>query len=162
MFKVYRLVLGAVFVFGLGGAVVAQVPAKSVLINTAAFYDEKAGIAKLISAEKQIDVEFAKDIKELQDGNTRLGAIAAELEKAVVTEANQAALLAKKSEGESLQRTLAYKKTDIEAKIEQRRKLLIEPITFDIGKALLNLVRRITTGPFTMPVNWVKPEYCYS
>lgn len=147
MFKVYRLVLGAVFVLGLAGAAFSQgVPAKSVLINTAAFYDEKAGITKLISAEKQINGEFAKDIKELEDGNAKLAAIAAELEKAVVTEANQAALLAKKSEGESLQRTLAYKKTDIEAKIDQRRKLLIEPITFDIGKAIAEFGKKNNFG----------------
>ena len=41
MVKVYRLVLGAVFVLGLGVAGYSQgaVPAKSVLINTATFFD---------------------------------------------------------------------------------------------------------------------------
>lgn len=136
MFKVYRLVLGAVFVLGLAGAVFSQVPAKSVLINTASFFDEKAGIAKLISAEKQIDGEFARDIKELQDGNAKLAAIAAELEKATVTAANQAALQAKKEEGESLQRVLAFNKANLESKINKRREILIGPITFDIGKAI--------------------------
>lgn len=38
-------------------------------------YDEKAGIAKLISAEKLIDGEFAKDIKELEDGTHTIAAI---------------------------------------------------------------------------------------
>jgi len=146
MFKVYRLVFVAVFVFGLAGAVFSQVPPKSVLINTSAFYDEKAGIAKLISAEKLIDTEFAKDIKELQDGTAKLAAIAAELEKATVTAANQAALLAKKSEGESLQRTLEFNKTNLEVKINNKRKELIEPITFDIGKAIAEFGKKNNYG----------------
>lgn len=146
MFKVFRLVLGAVFVLGLAGAVVAQAPAKSVLINTAAFYDEKSGIAKLISAEKQLNTEFAKEIKDLQDGNTRLAAIVEELQKTTVTAANQAALMQKKSDGESLQRTLEFNKTNLEVKINNKRKELIEPITFDIGKAIAEFGRKNNYG----------------
>lgn len=146
MFKFYRFVAVAVFLVGGALAVSGQVAAKSVLINTAAFYDEKAGITKLLAAEKQIDGEFAKDIKELEDGNAKLAAIAAVLQKTTVTEANQAALMAKKSEGESLQRSLEYKKTDIEAKIGQRRKSLIEPITFDIGKAIAEFGKKNNYG----------------
>lgn len=137
MFKVHRLAFVAFFVLGLTGAAFSQVaPPKSVLINTAAFYDEKAGIAKLVSAEKQIDAEFAKDIKELQDGNARLTTIAEELQKTAVTAANQAAMQLKKEEAESLQRRLALKKADVEVLINRKREALIAPINFDIGKAI--------------------------
>lgn len=146
MFKFCQFIAVVVFLVGGALAISGQVAAKSVLINTSAFYDEKAGITKLLAAEKQIDGEFAKDIKELEDGNARLAAIAAELQKTTVTEANQAALMAKKSEGESLQRSLEYKKTDIEAKINLKRKELIEPITFDIGKAIAEFGKKNNYG----------------
>lgn len=137
MFTINRFVSIAIFVVAMSVAASAQgVPAKSVLMNTAAFYDEKAGITKLISAEKQVNTEFAGAIKELQDGTAKLAAIAAELEKTTVTAANQATLMQKKSEGESLQRTLEFNKANLEVKINNKRKELIEPITFDIGKAI--------------------------
>ncbi|HVF48145.1 MAG TPA: OmpH family outer membrane protein [Pyrinomonadaceae bacterium] len=136
---------GSIFVIvvSLSYAVVAQTaPPKSVLLNTAAFYDEKAGISKLVRAEKQINTEFAKDIKALQDDNAKLASIASELEKQPVTSANQAAVLARKEEGERLQRKLPYDKADLEAKINKRRATLIGPITFDIGKAISEFGRK--------------------
>ena len=111
-------------------------PPKSVLLNTAAFYDEKAGIAKLVAAEKKLNADFATEIKALQDDNAKLAAIASELEKQPVTAANQAAMLAKKEEGERLQRILPYNKANLEAKINKARETLIGPISFDIGKAI--------------------------
>ena len=56
----------------------AQVPAappKIAFINTEAFYDDKAGITKLVTATKQLDAEFATQIKALEDGNTKLKAL---------------------------------------------------------------------------------------
>lgn len=137
MFKFSRLVSIIMVTTALSSAAFAQAaPPRSVLINTAAFYDDKGGIARLVAAEKQIDTEFAKDIKELRDGSEALAKIAEELQKTTVTEANQAALLAKKAEGESLQRRLELKKADLEALINRKREILIGPITFDIGKAI--------------------------
>ena len=66
-----------VFVVSLSFSAFAQVVPKSVLINTASFYDEK-GIVSLVTAEKKLDVEFAKDIKGLQDDNAKLAGIAGE------------------------------------------------------------------------------------
>ena len=137
MFKINRLVSIAIVVAAMSAAAFSQaaVP-KNVLINTTAFYDEKAGIIKLVSAEKQLKTEFAKDIKELQDGSAKLAALAAEMEKTTVTAANQTAMMAKKDEGESLQRRLELKKADVEALVNRRRETLIQPISFDIGKAI--------------------------
>ncbi len=136
MFKIYRLVSISVCVVCLAAAAFSQTTLpKSVLINTSAFYDEKAGITKLVSAEKQIESEFAKDIKFLQDGNAKLASIVAELEQPV-TAVNRATMQAKKEEGEALQRTLGYKKADVEAAIKKRRETLVGPISFDIGKAI--------------------------
>ena len=64
-----RPILGAVFVFMMCvSASFAQIaPARIALINTDTFYDQKIGITKLVVANKQLDSEFATQIKALQD-----------------------------------------------------------------------------------------------
>jgi Skp family chaperone for outer membrane proteins len=147
MFKFYRYIAVAMFVAAGSLAAFAQAAApKYMLINTAAFYDDKAGITKLIAAEKQIDTQFAKEIKDLQDGNAKLAALAEELEKTVVTAANQAGLQAKKLEAESLQRRLELKKADLQADVNRARETLIGPITFDIGKAIAEFGKKNNYG----------------
>lgn len=114
-------------------------PIKIVLIDTNAFYDEKAGITKLVNAEKQLDTEFGARVKELQDGNTKLQGIAAELQnmqKLPQQQFNQVAFNTKQDEGERLQRELNYKKTELETAINKRRATLITPINQDIAKAI--------------------------
>ena len=120
----------------------AQVPAappKIAFINTEAFYDDKAGITKLVTATKQLDAEFATQIKALEDGNTKLQGIAKELEtmqKLPQAQFNQVAYTQKQDEGERLQRELTYKKTELESAYGKRRDALIGPISQDIGKGI--------------------------
>jgi len=139
MFK-FRLVVVSVLFALLSVSAFAQAAAgKIVLINTAAFYDEKAGITKLVNAEKLLDGEFTAKIKALQDGNARLQVISAEMQnmqKLPPAQFNQVAYTAKQDEGEQLQRKLGYDKTDLEGAIAKRRKVLISPISQDIGKAI--------------------------
>ncbi len=117
-------------------ALAQTAPLKSGLINTPAFYDEKAGITRLTAAEKQINTEFAAAIKKLQDDSAKLAAISSELQTTTVTAANQAALQAKKEEGERLQRTIEYNKANLEADVNKRRETLLGPIRLDIGNAI--------------------------
>jgi Skp family chaperone for outer membrane proteins len=140
MFK-FRLVVGGVLLGLLSFSAFAQgaQAGKIVLINTAAFYDEKTGITKLITAEKLLDTEFAVKIKALQDGNVRLQGISAELQnmqKLPAAQFNQVVYTTKQDEGAQLQRKLGYDKTDLEAAIGKRRKAVISPISQDIGKAI--------------------------
>ena len=112
---------------------------KIALINSEAFFDEKAGITKLVTANKQLEAEFAVRVKELQDGNARLGTIAKELEnmqKLPPAQFNQVAYNAKRDEGENLQRTLTYKKSDVESAIASRRTILVSPVSQEIGKGI--------------------------
>lgn len=114
-------------------------PPKSVLINTAAFFDEKAGITKLVKAEKDLDALFAADIKALQDKVNKVQTLAAEIEilqKQTVTDATQAAIAAKREQGADLQRNIEFNKTELETKISKSRETMISPINFDIGKAI--------------------------
>jgi len=117
----------------------AQAQPKFGFVNTLSFSDEKTGITKLVTLNKQIDTEFAARIKELQDGNTKLQTIARELEnmqKLPQAQFNQTAYANKQDEGERLQRDLNYKKQDLERDVPKRRELLIGPVSNDIGKAL--------------------------
>lgn len=117
----------------------AQAQLKIVLINTDAFYDEKAGITKLVNAEKQLNTEFEAKIKELQDGNTKLQGIAGELQnmqKLPQAQFNQVAFNTKQDEGERLQRELNYKKSELETAINKRRATLITPLNQEIAKAI--------------------------
>ena len=136
-----RCALGVVFTL-LACASVSSAqyaPARIALINTDAFYDQKVGITKLVNANKQLDTEFAAQIKELQDGGTKLQAIATELQnmqKLPPAVLNQSSYNAKQEEGEILERQLQRKKTDLEDAISKRRKLVVAPVSADIGKAI--------------------------
>jgi outer membrane protein len=120
----------------------AQVPtasSKIAFINTEGFYDEKEGIVKLVNVNKQLEQEFSARFKELQDSNTKLQAIAKELEtmqKLPQAQFNQSAFASKQEEGERLQRTMNYKKTDYESMFNKRRTELMTPVSQDIGKAI--------------------------
>lgn len=139
MTKLSTLLFTIVFVIVFSISLFAQATPKSVLIYTAAFYDEKAGITKLVKASKEVDTEFAADIKALQDNNAKLQAIANELEtlqRQASTAATQSAIAAKQEQGSALQRKVEYDKTELESKMKKSSDAKIGPITFDIGKAI--------------------------
>ena len=136
-----RLLLGGMFVFiTFAPAAFAQIAsAKIALVNTDAFYDEKTGIAKLVTANKQLESEFAVRVKALQEGGAKLQSIAQEMEslrKLPAAQFNQTAYNTKQEEGERLDRDLKYQKTELEDAVAKRRKVLIAPISADIGSAI--------------------------
>lgn len=118
---------------------------KIVFMNTDAFYDEKLGITKLINATKQLNAEFATQIKGLEEGGLKLQGIAKEIEtmqKLPPAQFNRAAYTNKQEEGEKLQRELQYKKTELETAISKRRVSLISPISQDIGNAVTEFSKK--------------------
>lgn len=118
---------------------------KILMINTDAFYDEKIGITKLVNAVKQLNAEFAPQIKEMDTGGARLQTIAAEIQnmqKLPAAQFNQAAYTAKQEEGETLQRQLNLKKGDMESAMKKRRQAIITPISSDIGKAVTEFANK--------------------
>jgi Skp family chaperone for outer membrane proteins len=142
-----RPILGGMFMFMVcSSASFAQLaPAKIALINTDSFYDPTTGITKLVSANKQLDSEFATRIKALQDGGTKLQAIVQELanlQKLPAAQFNQAAYDTKRDEGERLERDLKYQKTDLEDALNKRRKIVIAPVSADIGNAMTEFGRK--------------------
>lgn len=123
-----------------------QTPTVSIaFIDTGAFYDEKAGIIRLMNANKRLESDFAARIKELQDGSTKLQSIAAELDrmqKLPQAQFDQTAYQKKQEEGEQLQGDLNKKKSDYEAEFNKRQKEMITPISTDIGKAMDEFAKR--------------------
>ncbi len=146
MSSIRRVLVGTFIFMACASALFAQIaPAKIALINTDAFYDEKTGITKLVNVNKQLDVEFAPQIKALQDDDTKLQAIAKELENMQNLPANlfnQASYNAKKDEGENLQRQITRKKSDLQDAFDKRRKRVISPINDDIGKGITEFANK--------------------
>lgn len=143
-----RSALTAIFLgilFTVSVAAQAQTPPKIFLINTDAFYDEKGGVSKLIAANKQIETEFAAKVKDLDNGNARLGTIAKDLDvmrKLPPAQFNQVSFNAKQEEGASLQRSLNYQKTELETAVAKRRETLVTPISQDIGKGIDDFAKK--------------------
>ncbi len=143
-----RPIISAVFftvLFSISTFGQTQIAPKIMLINTEAFFDEKTGITKLVAANKKLNDEFAVQIKGLQDGSTKLQAIAQELEnmrKLPPNVFNQTSFNAKQSEGETLQRQLNYNKSDLESVVSKRREILVGPINMDIGKGIDEFSRK--------------------
>jgi Skp family chaperone for outer membrane proteins len=122
--------------------------AKVAVMNSAAFYDEKAGITKLVNAYKLLNDQFKPEQDKLVALNTRIQALAKEIEQlqAKLNEARPAVpidvnatrnlIITKNEEGERLQIDLKRKQEDAKQAYERESKLKIDPISNDIGKAI--------------------------
>jgi outer membrane protein len=114
------------------------IPASKIaFVNTLAFRDEKSGITRWIAAAKSLQREFEPREKELQTMQTRLQAIAKEIEtlssQSVVS---RETITNKQDEGEKLQRELKFKEEEGKAAFQKRYNEVVGPISADIGKAL--------------------------
>ena len=122
--------------------------AKVAMINTEAFSDEKSGITKLVNADKALDVEFKPKQDELNAMKTRYDNLAKEVQqlqdklssppKGVPFDENatRVALNNKVDEGQRLEIEIKRKAEDAKAQYEKRSKVVIGPISADIGKAM--------------------------
>ncbi len=115
----------------------AVVPAtKMAFIDTTVFGEEKGGINRYVSAVKSLEREFQPRQSELVNIQTRIKAIADELQKTGGNAADPKTIAARQDEGERLQRDLKYKKDQADADFAKRYQDVIGPISTDIGKAI--------------------------
>src|SRR6187401_2175767 len=99
-------------------------------LNTSAFADEKAGIAKYLGALKQIESEMKPRVTELQALQARLKAISEDLNKMQSNPAipvDQKAFAAEQDEGQRLQRAGEFKKKELDAAVDKRNQDLLGP-----------------------------------
>jgi Skp family chaperone for outer membrane proteins len=122
----------------------AAVPESRIaLIDTAAFSDEKNGIFLYIDASKKVQAEFQSRNLELQTGQTRLEALATEIQtlmKAKVVD--QKTIQAKQSEGERLQQELTTKKDRLDEDLAKRYQQVVSPVSTQIGAAMDQFARQ--------------------
>ena len=114
-------------------------------LNTSAFADEKAGIAKYLGALKQIESEMKPRVTELQALQARLKAISEDLNKMQSNPAipvDQKAFAAKQDEGQRLQREGEFKKKELDAAVDKRNQDLLGPVTSDILKAVQDFAKQ--------------------
>lgn len=108
---------------------------KIALVDTDAFLDPKAGIARLVTAAKQVESEFQPRKTELQGLDAQIQKMTTDLQKAApvqdpkVSAQQQEAIDQKK-------RDLQRKGEDAQAAYQKRLQEKLGPVYEDIGKAL--------------------------
>jgi outer membrane protein len=119
-----------------GGSSTGNVPeAKLALVDTDQFLDEKAGIVRLVSAAKKVENEFQPRRTELQNLQSQLDKMKADLQKAAALQdpkvsAQQQDAIDQKD------REIKRKTEDAQAAYQKRLQDLLGPVYEDIGKAL--------------------------
>ena len=106
------------------------------LVNTEAFADEKAGIARYVAAIKSVDREFEPRQKELSALQARVASVSEEVNKLNAERAATATIQSKVDENQRLQVELKRLSEDAQAAYEKRTDEVMQPIVQDIGKAL--------------------------
>jgi outer membrane protein len=122
----------------------APVPESRIaLVDTVMFGDEKSGIYVYIDAAKKVELEFQPRTTELQSIQTRLTALANEintLRQAKVVDPKT--IQAKQSEGERLQQDLGNKKEKLDQDVAARYRAVVSPVSNQIGLALDQFARQ--------------------
>lgn len=110
------------------------------VIDTGAFGDEKQGIAKYITAAKQLDTTFAPRRTELQTMTTQYQNLVKELETLSKptpgSPVSPQSVNAKREQAEKLQRDIEYKQKEAQAAYQAESGKTIGPLFVDIGKAI--------------------------
>ena len=110
-------------------------PANIAVIDSSAFSDEKAGIARVMAAMRQIEVKFQPLRNELRGMRDRLNTMRADLQKKqAIQDAKTTAQQTESADQLDLQ--IKRKAEDAQASYQRESLALLEPLQKDIGDAL--------------------------
>lgn len=110
-------------------------PANIAIIDSAAFSDEKTGIARVMNALKQLDARFQPLRNELRTMRERLNTMRADLQKKQGIQ--DAKITAQQvEEADRLDVQIKRKAEDAQLSYQKESLALIEPLQKDIGNAL--------------------------
>ena len=110
-------------------------PANIAVIDSSAFSDEKAGIARVMNAMRQIEAKFQPLRNELRGMRDRLNTMRADIQKKqAIQDAKMTAQQAE--EAERLDVQIKRKAEDAQASYQKESLALLEPLQRDIGNAL--------------------------
>jgi len=108
-------------------------------IDTSAFGDDKAGVARYITALKALEQEMMPRMTELQSIDAKIKTISDNLAKSQANPSipvDPKTLQAQQDEGQALQRSLEFKKKEYDAAVEKRSSEVIGPVSADISKSI--------------------------
>lgn len=133
-----RNLFAFLFLFISAGVAAAQAPASKVgIVDSAGFFDEKAGVMKLVGAMKQLNDGFKITQNELDTLNKRLQTLATEIDTLRKQPTpDQRLLQTKADEGEQLQRNIKYKTEDAKERYAKEEARIVGPVMQAIGKGL--------------------------
>jgi Skp family chaperone for outer membrane proteins len=122
----------------------APVPESHIaLIDTGMFGDEKNGIFLYIDATKKVQAEFEPRTTDLQNMQTRLAALANEIQTLSKAPAvDQKTIQAKQAEGVRLQQEMTTKKDRLDEDVAKRYQQVISPVSNQIGAAMDQFARQ--------------------
>lgn len=110
-------------------------PANIAVIDSSAFTDEKAGIARAMAAVRQLEIKFQPLRNELRGMRERLNTLRADLQKKQGIQ--DAKITAQQSEqAEQLEVQIKRKAEDAQASYQKEMLAVLEPLQNDISSAL--------------------------
>lgn len=121
--------------FSMAAFAQTQSSAKTALLNTQAFYDEKTGITKLVNVFKQVKAEYKPIEQELAAMSARMNLLEKEISDGR-GKVSPEQLSIKVDEYERIRKNLQYKEQDAQAMYQKRVSVLGEPINKDINNAI--------------------------
>ena len=138
--KVFRIVIAAVAFAAF--AILAQTqtrpagaPANIGIIDSSAFSDEKAGIARVMVAMQQIEAKFTPLRTEIRGMRDRLNTMRADIQKKrLVQDANMTAQ--QTEEADRLEVQIKRKAEDAQTSYQKESLAALDPLQKDIGTAL--------------------------
>jgi len=158
MKRIGLLALGVIFMSMMAASAHAQAAGAGKIgwIDSGAFDDDKDGIKRYVAAANALELEFKPRVKELEDIQTRIGAIQDELSKMGSNPAvpvKPETVAAKQEEGARLQREGEFKQKELQAAAAKRRDAVLGPIQADIGKAINEYAKQ---KGYTAILDWGK------
>jgi len=105
------------------------------VIDSSAFSDDKAGIARVVNAMKSVDAQFQPVRTEVQGLQTRYQTLATEIEK-TATVAKPQEIQAKTDQAETLKRDIERKTQDAQLAIQKRMQEVLGPLQEDVYNTL--------------------------
>jgi outer membrane protein len=105
------------------------------VIDSSAFSDDKAGIARVVNAMKSVDAQFQPVRTEVQGLQTRYQTLATEIEK-TATVARPQEIQAKTDQAETLKRDIERKTQDAQLAIQKRMQEVLGPLQEDVYNTL--------------------------
>jgi outer membrane protein len=113
----------------------AAPPTNVAIIDSSAFSDEKAGIARVMAAMQQIEVKFTPLRNELRGMRERLSTMRSDIQKKRLVQ--EASMTAKQTEeADRLEVEIKRKAEDAQTSYQRESVALLDPLQKDIGTAL--------------------------